>query len=357
MNVAIIGAGLAGLSCAHELERHGLHPVVFERNSFIGEAYPHVSATLEIVTRPIKDSLDHFRSLGIEIRPLDYCKKIVHHSPHATTIIKGNLGYFFRRDQTVDDLKVQIHSTLRNTKILFNELADFRTLEKEYDYVVIANGDSNFTEELGCWHDRVTTFVRGAIILGEFDPNALIIWLNKDYCKDGYAYLTPFNRKQASIALIATDVSEKEIDPYWDLFWHSTEMRQYTIVEEFKLEHKSATVYPYRVGNVLFAGDAAGIIDPFLGFGSLSAITMGVMAARAIAEGSDYATLMNDITQKNIKLFEFRKAINGSTNFMYDMVVTSIGLPGIKHALYYTPLDITSIGSFLLKHLPVPKKV
>lgn len=356
MKVAIIGAGLAGLSCAHELEQHGLQPVVFERNGYIGEQYPHVSAILEIVIRPIKDSLSHFCKLGIQVRPLDYCRSIIHHGPNATSIIKGNFGYFFRRDQSKDDLKFQIHSTLRNTKLILNELVDYQTLQKEFDYVVIANGDSNFTEEFGCWYERVTTFVRGAVIAGDFDPNALIVWINKDYCKDGYAYLTPFNRKQASVALIATDVSEKEVDSYWELFWYSTEMRRYTVVEEFKLEHKSAQVYPYRVGNVLFAGDAAGIIDPFLGFGQLSAITMGVMAARSIVTGSDYGKLVKDITQKNSKLFEFRKALNGSTNFMYDMLMTSIALPGIKHILYYTPLDVTRVGSFLLKHLPVPKK-
>jgi len=36
MRVAIIGAGLAGLSCAHELERYGVSPVIFEKNSYIG---------------------------------------------------------------------------------------------------------------------------------------------------------------------------------------------------------------------------------------------------------------------------------------------------------------------------------
>ncbi len=55
MKVAIIGAGLAGLSCAHELEKYGVRPVIYEKNSYIGEQISHVSAILEIINRPIKD--------------------------------------------------------------------------------------------------------------------------------------------------------------------------------------------------------------------------------------------------------------------------------------------------------------
>ena len=32
MKVAIIG-GLSGLSCAHQLEKHGIQPVIFERTA------------------------------------------------------------------------------------------------------------------------------------------------------------------------------------------------------------------------------------------------------------------------------------------------------------------------------------
>jgi len=32
MKVAIVGAGLSGLSCAIELERHKIKPVIFEKN-------------------------------------------------------------------------------------------------------------------------------------------------------------------------------------------------------------------------------------------------------------------------------------------------------------------------------------
>jgi len=62
------------------------------------------------------------------------------------------------------------------------------------------------------------------------------MWINKDYCKNGYAYLSPFNSKKASVILVVTDVNEKEIDHYWKAFL-DYENINYTIVEEFKQAH------------------------------------------------------------------------------------------------------------------------
>ena len=357
MKVAIIGAGLSGLSCAHELEKYGVRPVIYEKNSYIGEQISHVSAILEIINRPIKDVVKYFKEqFDIDIKPLNTVRTISHHSPNINATIKGNFGYFFKRGNDKDSLKNQLFSSLKNSELVFNHYGDYIELSKKFDYVVIATGDYNFTEELGCWFERVTTYVRGAVVLGDFDINTLNVWINKDYCKNGYAYLTPFDSKRASIALIVTDVNEKEIDYYWDLFWYTEKIR-YTIVQEFKLKHKSAQVYPYRVDNIYIAGDAAGIVDPFLGFGQLSSITTGVMAARSIMEGLDYSTLIKDIRDRNNKLLEFRKAFNGATNKEFDMLMAVIGLPGIKQIIYDTPLDVVKLGSAILKRLPIDKKL
>lgn len=227
-------------------------------------------------------------------------------------------------------------------------VGDYKLLSKEYDYVVIANGDVNFTKELGCWFEWVNTSVRGAVVLGDFDPNTLTVWVNKKYCKYGYAYLTPYNNRKASLNLVVTDVNLEEVDRYWELFIY-TENIKYKIVEEFKDKHISGHVYPHRVGNLFLAGNAGGMLDPFLGFGVVSSIVSGVMAARSIVRNKDYEKLLKEVVNKNIQLYEFRKAFNKLENPSLDVVIQSIGLPIIKHLMYYTPLNVVKHGANLFK--------
>jgi len=72
VKVAIIGAGIAGLSCAHELERHGIEPVIFEKNDVVGEIFPHVSVIMQIFNRPVRDPLKHLaEKYNIELQPIN----------------------------------------------------------------------------------------------------------------------------------------------------------------------------------------------------------------------------------------------------------------------------------------------
>lgn len=350
LKVAIIGAGLAGLSCAYELQRNRIKPDIYEKNAFIGEAHPHSTAILGLLTRP-DDPLMYFKDkLNITITPLSAINKITHISPRNKQVIKGNLGYFFQRGQEKNSVKNQIFSKLKNPKLMLNRLMDYEALAKKYDYVVIATGNLNFTEELGCSYRLVTTYVRGAIVLGNFKMDELIVWINKDYCKNGYAYLSPLSEKKASLVLIVTDVNEKQIDNYWENFLFYENIK-YSIIEEFKLKHATGYIYPSHIGNIYLTGGSRGEIEPFLGFGQLSSIAGGMFAARSIARGKSYDKQLKRMDSHIRYLYEFRKAFRRAKNDDYDKILSLIGLPGIKQITYDTKLDVIKVGGKALKYV------
>jgi len=356
MKVAIIGAGLAGLSCAHELEMHGISPVLYERNSYIGDQISHVGALLEIIDRPMKNVLNYVSSnYGIKVTPLNTLNTLTHYSPNIKTVIKGNLGYFIERGSNEDSIFRQLYSQLKNPQVNLCNAPDIDRLSRENDYVVVANGNATYSEAMGCWQSWLNTYLRGAIIQGSFNPHELIVWINKEYCKRGYAYLSPFSEKKASIILIVSDINEKEVDHYWELFL-TTERIECKIVEEFKLAHQSGLVYPLKVGNILFAGNAGGSIDPFLGFGIFNSISMGVKAAQSIVYNQDYEILVSSIKNKNLDMLQFRKLYDILSNTGYDLLISSIGLPGIKHIAYYTPLNVVKLGASIIRLL-LPTKL
>ena len=90
----------------------------------------------------------------------------------------------------------------------------------------------------------------GSTVLGSFDPNAMMMWLNTEYAGSSYAYLTPFNRKSASLVLIVSNAKREEMGYYWKKFWQ-IEGFDYRVASLWDLEHVSGYVYPHQVGNIL----------------------------------------------------------------------------------------------------------
>ncbi len=288
------------------------------------------------------------RNFGISVTPLNTVNKLTHYSPNHRTSITGNFGYFTRRDKEKGSIKGQLYSQLKKTEVKFNQEVNYKELLEKYDFVIVADGKPDVAEELGCWTDWISGFVKGAVMEGKFDPNELIMWINKTYCKNGYAYLTPFDSKRASLELYVPDTNVDDIDYYWDLFMRQLPI-ECKITETFKVYHASGHVFPHKIGNILLTGSSGGVIDPFLGFGQMKSIVMGSMAARSIVKGLDYDKMISNIYNLNLRFHELRKTFDKVSNKQYDLIVKSIGFPGVKPIIYDSSLNVVKIGASALK--------
>lgn len=339
LRVAIIGAGPSGLACAYELEQHGVKPHIFEQRSRSGDLFDHVGAIMQIMNRPVQDQIEEIKKIcHISLTPLNLLKKVIMHAPRSAGSVSGNLGYLLKRGQAADSIENQLLTQVK-TPVQYNIRADYAALALDYDYVVVASGTYDTTKILGCWQDLYKTWLMGTTVLGEFEPTRMKMWLNTEYAGSGYAFLTPFNHKSASLVLVVQNANRKNIINYWKKFCQ-IEKLPYEFGSLWDLEHVSGFVYPHQVDNILFVGNAGGFMEPLLGFALYGAIMSGVFAARSIVEGRNYEDYLVGLN-KNIKdSIKLRELMNRCTNQDFNHLVTFLTTPGFKQLIYNTNLDM-----------------
>lgn len=350
MKVAIIGAGVSGLACALELKQRGIMPTVFEARGRVGDAMCTSCITLQIFTRPFQDYFQYiYKRYGLELKPLYEINRLIMHSPHKTVSISGKFGYSMKRGIDPESIENQI-AARAGVDILFDRYTELSQLEDKFDKIVVATGNNVIPNRLGAWTDTFTAMARFATALGEFDPGTLEIWFDTRYAKNAFCYMVPLSNKQASIVLCVDNISNREIDVYWNEFIE-TEKIKYKIIEVRDGQHRCGDVNPYNVGNVYFTGNAAGLTDNFAGFGIFNAIESGLLAAGAIAENLDYNKLIRPIRKDIAAIREYRKAVNFFENKDYDHLLSFLKLPLIRQYIYNNPFFKVSQGKRVFKAL------
>lgn len=333
-----MGAGLAGLACAHELRRYGIEPTIFEIRHRIGERFPNVETLAGMIQRPHNDAFRYFEQLGLPLRPTAPLNRLIVHGPGTRVSFAGNLGHITFRGHWPCSWERQIASQIK-ADVLFNRDESWQNLAADFDYVTVATGDGIIPESLGLWRRTVDLHIKGAVLRGRFDPNQVEMWFNTRYAKTGYAYLGPFDHRHASVAVSLPDATPEELDRYFERFCGEAEIGG-DVITEFKTEgFPVGTCTRRRHGNVLFAGNAAGFVDPAFFFGQFESLNSGIMAGRAIGRRLDYDMLIAPNTARMARFLKLRSWLATMEDDDFDRAIWLSGLPGIRNLLFGTNID------------------
>lgn len=350
LRVAIIGAGLSGLSCAHEFKRHGIIPTIFEKKSYIGEILDFQtilikSFNLQIYSDPIKFLKKKY---DIEIKPSFPLREVVNISPSGKRYqAKGKLGYILRRGDALDSVENQLAQAL-SIQINYNSDIDVKDILDNYDHIVVATAASDLAKELNIFMPTFNSYARIATIIGDFKTDSITIFWNRKYSKNGYAYLVPYSSNSARLILIVTDITHDQLDYYWEEFLMAENL-PYEITEIKDVAHNLGIIDPVRISNSYLVGVAGGLIDDVFGFAALNAIISGATAATAILNNQNYDKIIQPLKDDIIKLHEIRKLINTWDNISVEKLLAIRDLPLIKQYTYNNPLFKMPQASFLAK--------
>jgi flavin-dependent dehydrogenase len=352
MKVAIMGAGLSGLSCGLILERQGVDVTIFESRRQVGDRFVNGEILLSILERPVYDCMAYLaENHGIFLHPVSNISKLILYGETEKAVITGFLGFTNIRGRHEDSFERQLERQVKS-EIIYNSDYTYNQLMKEFTHVVMATGDGEYAIKLGNYRKDLSVTLKGATVEGNFESGTVIAWLNNDFAPKGYAYLIPFSDKEAHIVIAYPDYpenKEKDIDGLWEKF-HKEACNKLNqslrVTDRFEISNYIiGTCQRGRIGNTLFTGNCFGSIMPFLGFGQWMAILTGIYAAQDLCGIGTYEKLVKSLHKGYDNSLVLRRGMEKADNPKLDLIVRALsGRLGDKlfNSRHHDPLRLAS---------------
>jgi geranylgeranyl reductase family protein len=326
-DVAVVGAGPAGTAAAITAHARGLHVVCVDKARFPRDKTCGDGLTAQ--------ALRLLERLGLARVAFEAAAVV------GETVLVSPYGRRVRLPMPSDGL----HAAVVERRILDNQLVDLAraqgvdvredwTVEKVVerdDVVELGNGlsarhviacdghwsavrralEPDAPRDLGEWHAvrQYFTDVADRRLWVLFDSELL----------PGYAWVFPLPDGRANVGygvLRADGRTGRDLKQLWPELLARPAMREILGLDAQPLESVRAWPIPTRYsparlqhGRVLFAGDAAGVVDPMTGEGIAQALETGMLAAESIALGGDYARRVERALGRDLRFAAFLQRI------------------------------------------------
>ncbi len=337
MKVAIMGAGISGLSCAITLEKHSVTPSIFEKRSCVGDRFVNAESMFHIFNSPVKDCLPYLKEkFGIVLEPIAEVHKIIIHSKNETGSISGKIGYLNVRGRQKDAYEVQLKDQVK-APIEYNSKHKYEELCKNFDAVVLATGDSDYASHLGNYRNDLSCTIRGATIVGEFQADMPHVWFNYEVMPKGYGWVIPYSDKEANIVMLYPDypsITKLDINEMWDRFYGVVTKdldQKFRVTDKFEVTRYMVGICNKpKIENTYFVGNCFGAISPGLGFGQFSSILTGVYSAYDICGIGNYEELSKPLFENYENSLVLRSFLEKLQDKDFDQVVKNLDIKLIQ---------------------------
>jgi len=319
----VVGAGLAGITCARELHKLGHEAEIFEM------------AAEDKPTRPrqMEGSVNILHNIP-DIEPDRYMKRIKLHSPNITASLDGKLGFFYEVGGT-NGIDARARKNIeRLLPIHYSTKIENKKQLDTFQVIVAADGyRSLVAKKAGFIVSRRSSRIGvgiGFTVKGDFDPESVEVWLDNYFSLHGYSYVIPFSNYEASLVSASTGktINQKLYRKRLEELAHlrNWELQGGWVDFESRYDFSS-----YAAENLYVIGGAGCFTDPAFGFGLRWAIQSARLCARAIHENIDYNLLLRKELLPDLESFQvMREFFDVAKNGDYDKFVKRFRNPLVK---------------------------
>lgn len=356
MKVAIMGAGLSGLTCALMLERNGIYPTILESRKEVGDRFVNGEIFLSVLNRPIIDPLRYLsEEYQIYLMPTSHLSELTIYSENNKAVINEHLGHVNIRGRHEQSYEKQL-ARLVKSEIQFQSELSYEDVVQHYTHVVLATGDASYAIRLQNFEEHLSVSIKGATVEGNFERSSAATWLNNTYAPRGYSYLLPFSDTEANIVIAHPDLedsSDEKINQQWKQFYERVCMdfqQTLKITDQFQIKNYKigACKYP-RIGNTFFTGNCFGTIMPFLGFGQFEAILTGIYAAQDLCGSANYEEKTKHLRRSYHHSLTIRQGMERLDNEAFDVVVQQLNGYIGKRIFKRSPFNPLKLFSYFLR--------
>jgi geranylgeranyl reductase family protein len=325
VDVAVVGAGPAGCAAAITAKAHGLSVVcvdkaTFPRDKTCGDGL--TANALRLLER-LGLSFDAFTAMApacvretVLVSPSG--RRIVLPMPtngvHAAVVERRTLDAAMVAVAREHGVDVREGCEIRSRSDLDALHARWLIAADGHWSAVRRALEPDAPRDLGEWH-AVRQYFEGV------DDDRLWVSFERDLLP-GYAWVFPLPGGRANVGygvLRGDGRRGRELKGLWPDLLARPSLRAALGDKAQPVENVRAWPIPARYSparlqhgsRVLFAGDAAGVVDPMTGEGIAQAIETGMLAARAVATGDDYPRLVRRALGRDLRFAGFLQRILG----------------------------------------------
>ncbi|WP_254434321.1 NAD(P)/FAD-dependent oxidoreductase [Halobacillus sp. Marseille-Q1614] len=277
MKIAIIGAGLSGLSCALTLEKYGYQADIFERRAMVGDRFVIAEAMFAMFHTPYDDAVKYLSEThDIHLKPTTNIQKVHIYSENEHSFIDGHLGFTNMRGKHPEAYEKQLAHQLKG-EIHFNKNVSYKDISTEYTHVVLATGDVLDTKKFQPYDVAFKASFKGAVIEGDFNQTEVYTFFNHHFAPKGMAYVLPHSDREASFVLVYPQYPENETldkEELWKKCLAECCRRldqDFKVTSEYSIkDYRIGKIQTPRIGNTFFVGNCWGLSHLYLVLGNLN---------------------------------------------------------------------------------------